>query len=136
MFIRGRRLFHCGCPKVRRLLEEGVYLRPSAIRRKTIIVHLTQNFTHSSGIYIVNYNEVNVVGVVTIFKFIFFDFFGSTKTTQMLFDFSGSIKNYSNEFKLTLQKRIKAAATDTVVTRTESSVHKEKVGLVWQVDFT
>ena len=28
--IRGRRLFQCGYPKVRRLLEGGAYLRPAA----------------------------------------------------------------------------------------------------------
>ena len=31
---RGRRLFQCGYPKVRRLLEGGAYLRPGAYQRK------------------------------------------------------------------------------------------------------
>ena len=31
---RGRRLFECGYPKVRRLLEGGVYLRPDTYLRK------------------------------------------------------------------------------------------------------
>ena len=29
-FIRARRLFQCGYPKVRRLLKDGAYLRPGA----------------------------------------------------------------------------------------------------------
>ena len=33
-FSRGRRLFQCGYPKVRRLLEGGAYLRPGAYQRK------------------------------------------------------------------------------------------------------
>ena len=32
--LRGRRLFQCGYPKVRRLLEGGAYLRPGAYQRK------------------------------------------------------------------------------------------------------
>ena len=44
--------------------------------------------------------------------------------------FLAPLKTTQMKTKLTLQKRIKAAATDTVLTRKESSVHKEKVGLV------
>ena len=34
--FRGRRLFQCGYPKERHLLEGGVYLRPMLIRGNTV----------------------------------------------------------------------------------------------------
>ena len=71
--IRGRRLFQCGYPKVRHLLESSAYLRPGAYQRKYGIykqIFLTKNIEHEFELNFFHREKISISGYLQQFTYI------------------------------------------------------------------